>query len=217
MSPIKKPWIILWITVWLWGGCKNAPHNKDVSPSKATIDVPSIKKIAIMPYQGFDTSWIMPLRQSIQAFYRLPVEVLPMQAIPVAAWYAPRQRYKADSLLVFQHGMATSGGTIVGLLHHDISTRNNDNPDWGVFGLGYCPGSACVISTWRLKRASSSKQQSQERLTKVVLHELGHNLGIPHCTSDQPTCLMNDAKGTMAQVDNEQLRLCGQCKQRIKR
>lgn len=198
-----------------WGlllGC-HSPTNPN--PSFVSQPTPSIQKqVGLLPYQGFDTSLITALQQQITQFYHCPSKVLPRQALPPFAYYAPRKRYKADSLLVYQQKLAGQQ-MIIGLTHQDISTSNESSNDWGVFGLGYCPGQACIISTYRLQRASQSRAQLQQRLHKVVLHELGHNLGLPHCTSNEPTCLMNDAKGTMAQVDREQIRLCTTCKKRL--
>lgn len=172
------------------------------------------KTISLFPYQGFDTSLLATLQQQVAQFYHCPVNQLPSEPLPSFAFYAPRQRYKADSLLVYQNNKA-GNHFIVGLTHQDISTSKDKNPDWGVFGLGYCPGNTCVISIWRLKRASHSRQQLQERLLKVVLHELGHNLGLPHC-SGNPECLLNDAGGTIVQVDREKLWLCEQCRKLLK-
>jgi archaemetzincin len=196
--------IIALVPITLLIACNTPPRHTVLSPSAATI--------YLLPYQGFDTSLLPQLRQAITGFYHCPTVVLPLRPLPAMAFYAPRQRYKADSLLVYQKGLPTARqGTVVGLTHQDISTTSGPHTDWGVFGLGYCPGPACVASTWRLQRASRTPAQLQERLHKVVLHELGHTLGLPHCPHKQPTCLMNDAKGTMAQVDRERFWLCEGC------
>lgn len=52
-------------------------------------------------------------------------------------------------------------------------------------GLGYCPGKACVASDFRLKNKSN--------YFKVMIHELGHTAGLPHCSVK--TCYMRDAQG----------------------
>jgi archaemetzincin len=185
------------------------------APKSAT-SIPMPAAVQLLPYQGFDTGLLADLRKQVAAFYHCPVKVLPPIKPPAMAWYEPRQRYKADSLLVFQKALAPPHTKLVGLMYYDISTRNGSNPDWGVFGLGYCPGPTSVASTCRLQNASRTKQQLQQRLAKVVLHELGHNFGMPHCTGNEPTCLMNDAKGTMTQVDKEELWICGTCLGKIK-
>jgi archaemetzincin len=65
-----------------------------------------------------------------------------------------------------------------------------------------------------LKR-NASKELFQERLAKVCLHEIGHNLGLPHCTSGDKRCFMNDAKGSIKEVDQEKLFLCEKCKKQL--
>jgi archaemetzincin len=170
--------------------------------------------IGLLPYNDFDTSLLTYLKNETIAFYQCDVTVLRSCPLPQAAWYAPRSRYKADSLLNYQLGLQSSASTVAGLTGKDISTTNGSIPDWGVFGLGFCPGKACVISTHRLQKASKTKAQLKERLIKVLLHELGHNFGLPHC-AQSPTCLMADAGGTIAQVDRERKWLCDKCKEKI--
>lgn len=172
------------------------------------------KPICFLPYQGFDTTLLRQLQQKVAQFYHCPVRILPGEPLPSFAFYAPRHRYKADSLLVFQNNKAYDR-FIVGLTHQDISTNKGTNPDWGVFGLGYCPGNASIISTYRLQKVSHSRPQLQERLLKVVLHELGHNLGLPHCSNSEE-CLLSDAGGTIAQVDKERVWLCAKCRELLK-
>lgn len=193
-------------------GCNTQPNTGPSTVSKQV--TPVQKQIHLLPYQGFDTTLLPALQQAVVKFYHCHISILPSRPLPSFAYYAPRKRYRADSLLAFQQQMANKQ-IVIGLTHRDISTRSESSNDWGVFGLGYCPGAACVISYYRLQRASHSRPQLQQRLLKVVLHELGHNLGLPHCSSNEPTCLMNDAKGTMAQVDKEQLWLCNTCKKRL--
>ena len=61
-----------------------------------------------------------------------------------------------------------------------------------------------------------SKQKTLERLEKVALHEIGHNLGLNHCTINKE-CMMNDANGTIKQVDDEKLWFCEKCMKQIKK
>lgn len=108
--------------------------------------------------------------------------------LPRAAYYAPRNRYRADILLQIL-GRHCSGDTIiVGILNEDISTSLRGVNDWGVMGLGQRPGRACVVSTFRVDRKKRSEQ-----MYKLLLHELGHTEGLSHCPSDN--CLMKDAEG----------------------
>lgn len=186
--------------------CNRNPNNTAGKPVSAK----KINHIAFLLYDNFDTSLLNTAVSEATAFYNCKATILPPQALPGFAFYKPRQRYKADSLIQFQSSMAPPGaGSVVGLTYKDISTSTGGKQDWGIFGLGYCPGKACIISVFRLK--STTYDQYRERFIKVLLHELGHNQGLPHCSFDS-TCLMTDAKGTVAQVDKEKKWLCAHCK-----
>lgn len=181
--------------------------------NNATTTTVSAKKfdhIAFLLYDNFDTALLNTAVSEAAMFYNCKATILPPQPLPSFAFYKPRQRYKADSLIKYQSAIATPGiGSVVGLTQKDISTSLGEKEDWGIFGLGYCPGKACIISVFRLK--SATYDQYRERFIKVLLHELGHNQGLPHCSFDS-TCLMMDAKGTIAQVDREKKWLCSHCK-----
>ncbi len=107
---------------------------------------------------------------------------------PEGTYYKPRNRYRADELLKYLNGTIGDDSVVIGLSHADISTTKGDVKDWGVMGLGYMPGNACIVSDFRL-----SRKNMLEQFYKVALHELGHTQGLPHC--EVRTCLMRDAEG----------------------
>ena len=127
--------------------------------------------------------------------------------LPDFAYYAPRGRYKADSLLKFLSGLAKSNEIVIGLTVKDISTRNGTISDWGVMGLGTSPGNSCVVSTFRLNMTKGKNQ-----LFKVAIHELGHTMGLPHCPNTE--CYMRDAKG--GNPTDEEKDFCPKCKQYLR-
>jgi archaemetzincin len=181
------------------------------SSNKVTNNINNKFTVALLPYTGFDTILLNDIIKEVEVFYKCNAIILSVNNLPANAFYAPRQRYKADSLLLFQKLLAKDGIRLVaGFTAKDISTSNGEISDWGVFGLGYCPGKACVISTYRLQKSSITPRQFEERLIKVVLHELGHNFGLPHCKFDNE-CLLSDASGTIKQVDKERKWLCSNC------
>ena len=101
---------------------------------------------------------------------------------------------------------------IIGITAKDISSTKDDIYDWGIIGLAKSPGKACIISTFRIK--TPNKVLFNERFIKVALHELGHTLGLSHCTFSN-TCFMEAAAGTIKSVDRESKYLCSNCKKII--
>ncbi len=162
--------------------------------------------VRIQPFSDMDPGEVKAVTDSIRKFYPNVILNSPVK-LPAFAFYEPRGRYKADSLLKFLSSLAKTNETLVGLTVMDISTRNGANPDWGVMGLVSCPGNSCVASTFRLNLTKGKNQ-----LFKVAIHELGHTFGLPHCPD--PACFMRDAKG--GNPTDEEKDFCINCRQYLR-
>lgn len=123
--------------------------------------------------------------------------------LPPSAYYKPRNRYRADSLIKWMSTRAKSNEVIMGITTVDISTTKGKYQDWGVMGLAYRPGNAGVASSYRLKNKSA--------FWKIVIHELGHTAGLPHCPVK--TCFMRDAEG--GDHTGEEKEFCSKCKKTL--
>ncbi len=156
--------------------------------------------INILPYKGIDTGLTNFIYKELNKIY--PNVVL-SNAIPLSsrAYYSPRKRYRADTILLIQRESAKNNQYILGITNKDISTNKDDIFDWGVFGLAF--GNSSIVSTHRLL-----KTNLKEQLLKTVLHELGHTQGLDHCIIK--SCIMSDAKGKN-NIDNEK-GFCNKCK-----
>lgn len=157
------------------------------APPAAPVQAPAPVPVRVQPFEGLPAARLDRLVPQIRR--HLPhVEVLPPIPLPSMAYYAPRDRYRADSLLRYLHARTPSGAVTIGLTHRDISTSHHNHADWGIMGLGKLPGDACVASTFRL-----DKRQVDAQFYKVAIHELGHTQGLPHCP--EPSCRMRDQGG----------------------
>ncbi|AHJ97395.1 hypothetical protein [Hymenobacter swuensis] len=172
----------------------------------AGCQAPAPPVLVLQPLQGFPA----PLAQSVYKqlrHQRVPVVLARPRPLPRAAYYRPRHRYRADSLLRFLTRQFRADTVVIGLTRHDISTTKNGHLDWGVLGLGYQPGRAAVVSSFRLRPRSVSTQ-----FYKVVLHEIGHTQGLPHCP--EPTCFMRDAEG--GNPTDAETSFCPRCVARLR-
>src|SRR5688500_6309589 len=139
----KRILLLLSIFMALQSGNDN---DRERSPVKSTRNITAKKKhkIALLPFYGVDTSLVSKISKGVENKLNVAITVLEPIYLPDHAFYKPRQRYIADSLLVFLEEVnAGRYEKIIGLTTKDISTRKKAYENWGVLGLGYCPGKAC--------------------------------------------------------------------------
>jgi archaemetzincin len=146
---------------------------------------PVNKRIYVLPLgSGCTQAFIRETQAQIRKF--IPgVEVRSKVALPAQAYYKPRGRYRADTLIHWMGRMAKTDEVILGITTVDISASKDSFADFGLMGLGFRPGNAAVASNHRLRNKSA--------FWKVAIHELGHTVGLPHCTVK--SCFMRDADG----------------------
>lgn len=184
---------------------------------------PKESKLAVHPYEKFPLKYSQLIADTLKSFYGFnEVIILPSQQLPKAAYTTVNtSRYRADSILniIDRNKEFDQYDFVLALTEKDISCTKNKEPkakylDWGIFGLGQRPGQVCVVSTFRLWSRNASEKIMIDRFVKICCHEIGHNLGLPHCPTKG--CIMQDANETIVTVDEETLMLCEDCKSKIK-
>lgn len=179
--------------------------------------------IAVQPYDEVPASWLDSIAAALEREHGAQVYMLSSRALPTTAFtHTKTARYRADSLLRhLLHIKPDSIDLILGLTRHDMSTTKYDAAgqvlepasrysDWGVFGLGYRPGKASVLSSFRLGQGHHLLIQ---RMQKVAVHEVGHNRGLPHC--DNQSCVMRSAAERLSTIDAVKTRMCDQCRRAV--
>lgn len=185
--------------------CSDHPSKKANSPQKKLIAsaTNAVKKpviIDIIPYNDVPlglTNYIFSEFIKIYPNARL-LKSIPL---PHSAYYPARSRYRADTLIRQLSLKTPPGHVTLALTTKDISCTHDKFSDWGIFGLSYCPGNACIASIHCL-------HNNKEQFFKVAIHELGHTQGLGHCPVK--TCFMRDAEGK--NHTNEEKEFCPKCK-----
>jgi archaemetzincin len=175
-------------------------ENEPVRHVQFIISKPKV--LLIQPLGDFNQSLAKENLKSLKKNFPSS-RLLPTLPLFPSAYYKPRDRYRADSILKFTRYKYGIDTLILLMTHRDISVTKNRIKDWGIMGLAHRPGNVCVVSTYRL-----DKSKLAEQLYKVSIHELGHTQGLPHCPIK--FCYMRDASG-----DNpldEEKGFCPSCK-----
>ena len=144
--------------------------------------------IHIYRYGTFPEAKAKQLKAMLEKVY--PSVTLADQAIvyPEGCYYKPRDRYKGTGLLDDLR-KRRQGGYALGLTNKIIYQENEISPTFGIFGISYKGDSVSVISSLRPR---TLKPLTDDDLQELMLHELGHAFGLPHCKDEQ--CMMVDAE-----------------------
>jgi len=178
------------------------------------VDVPEEKQIVFVQTMGkVNQDDLNLVVSTISDFYGFEVIVNGEFPLIDSLKVKNTNRYQANRILSASNTMNVDlDGKVLILTSYDICTDRKLNgvlhKNWGIFGLAGIGKQSTVISTYRMKSNHNS------RLAKVVVHELGHTYGIPHCHENK-NCVMNDAKGKGSTVDNVTLYICDNCRKKI--
>jgi archaemetzincin len=167
------------------------------------------KVINIQTLGNVNQSCVNEVKKTLESFYGAKVIIKSRLEFSDDILSPSKSRYDATKIL-----SKYKSNEVLIITEKDITHKKGTNPEWGIFGLGFCPGKTCVISTFRLSK-NVTQDKMIERLTKVAVHEIGHNMGLDHCTNSKK-CLMNDARGTIKQFDGEKIWFCDKCKNSLK-
>jgi archaemetzincin len=127
-----------------------------------------------------------------------------------------RKQYRSHAILSEVQGYAFKNpdfDRFLGVLDADIFVPQLNF----VFGEAVCPGKAALISLWRLRPEfygdAPDVKLSYARVVKEAMHELGHTLGLRHCS--RSSCVMHFSNGIF-DTDMKQRLFCDKCYLHVK-
>ncbi|MBI1306983.1 MAG: Zn-dependent protease [Bacteroidetes bacterium] len=179
--------------------------------------------ISIQPIGLFDNHQnrqLEKMRQYLEAFFQLPVEILPAisnQIIPGTKWRIGSENqhqilapYILDSVLIKRK--SDKMVALMAISQLDLYPK----PEWNfVFGLSSLKNNVGVTSIHRFRTRNQTGTDTLlflRRLLKVSSHEIGHMFGLKHCI--EARCVMNGSN-SLDETDRGTLRLCSHCQRKI--
>lgn len=164
------------------------------------------------------------LRLYAEAFFQLPVRVLPPAPIPPGEFeprfneHTARRQLRSRAILEYlKQRVPEDAYCLLAVTMDDLYPA----PGWNyVFGQASLTGRVGVYSFARYdpaflgqKRPSDYRRTILQRGCKVLAHETGHMFGLPHCIYFD--CLMNGSNN-LAETDYQPQHLCPICLRKLK-
>ena len=167
-----------------------------------------MKSVLLVALGNVDHALVESSRQAVVRAYRVPCGVAPAGIDPAFAFHPERGQYHSTTI-VERLSSLKAEDTIVGLTEVDLFIPILTY----VFGEAQMGGASAVVSFHRFAQEFYGLPPDPtlltERLTKTVVHELGHTLGLTHC--DDYDCVMA-ASHAVEWLDLKGSRLCEQCR-----
>ena len=153
--------------------------------------VPSVRQVVLpeipVPRQAFDPSRDQYVAHKILSTIKEKTDSLANSSlIPLDVLYHPRAK-------------------VIALIPADGYVRGMNF----IFGLAEVGGRFGMVF---LSRLAGSRSLFSERTLKEVLHELGHLIGLDHCSN--PACVMSFSN-TLADTDAKEAAFCDECLSKV--
>jgi archaemetzincin len=166
--------------------------------------------IVLISFGYFEQDFLDKIAFAVRREYLLPV-ILKEGHLDLSEYYDPaRRQYNGNMLLIEvdkQYGMERM--KTFGLFYVDLFIPILTY----IFGQAYLGGATAIASIYRLSNERYGMKEQEDnlisRLTKEVIHELGHTFGLIHC--HVPGCVMGSST-YVEDIDQKDDQLCPRCR-----
>jgi len=171
-----------------------------------------LKKQSILLFSDghFEKEFLDKIALDIAQEYLFPVEVEEIH-IDISDYYDPTRRQYDGNKLLKKIDSISSLEIIkqIGLFKVDLFIPILTY----IFGQATFNGNTGIVSLYRLRNEHYGMKKDEglllNRITKVVIHELGHTFGLIHCHI--PTCVMRSST-YVEDIDQKSKNLCIKCR-----
>jgi archaemetzincin len=167
--------------------------------------IKDVNTIHIQPLGYVKKNDIQSIKNVIESFYGINCVIEPSDNINE---YFELKNNMIDSYKILSN--YKSKKNILVITNLNIVDENHKS----IYGTGYQNGNTALISTYVMGEYYGYKSKNfNNQLKKTVLHELGHNFGLKHCSNKN--CFMMSSHNIDIPIDSKKLTLCNSCKNKI--